>query len=85
MSCSLLSLFSFERSSLDPPIKRTNKFSLDRGSTRKKHEVFFAASTRSVDAVGADGGEGPPVPIPNTVVKLVCVDNTWRATAREDR
>ena len=37
------------------------------------------------NAVGADGGEGPPVPIPNTVVKLVCVDNTWRATAREDR
>ena len=35
--------------------------------------------------VGADGGEGPPVPIPNTVVKLTCVDNTWRATAREDR
>ena len=35
--------------------------------------------------VGADGGEGPPVPIPNTVVKLVCVDNTRWATAREDR
>ena len=36
-------------------------------------------------SVGADSGEGPPVPIPNTVVKLTCVDNTWRATAREDR
>ena len=35
--------------------------------------------------VGADGDEGPPVPIPNTVVKLVCVDNTRWATAREDR
>ena len=35
--------------------------------------------------VGADGGEGPPVPIPNTEVKLTCVDNTRRATAREDR
>ena len=35
--------------------------------------------------VGADGGEGPPVPIPNTEVKLVCVENTWRATTREDR
>ena len=35
--------------------------------------------------VGAFCGEGPPVPIPNTVVKLVRADNTLRATAREDR
>ena len=26
--------------------------------------------------------EGPPVPIPNTVVKLICADNTWLETAR---
>ena len=37
------------------------------------------------DAVGVDCGEGPPVPIPNTVVKLVPADNTWLATARKDR
>ena len=53
--------------------------------TRKKYEVFFAALTLRVNAVGADGDEGPPVPFPNTEVKLVCVDNTWWATAREDR
>ena len=35
--------------------------------------------------VGVDCDEGPPVPIPNTEVKLICADNTWRATAREDR
>ena len=35
--------------------------------------------------VGIDCCEGPPVPIPNTEVKLTCADNTWRATAREDR
>ena len=29
--------------------------------------------------------EGTPVPIPNTVVKLVYGDNTWLVTAREDR
>ena len=34
--------------------------------------------------VGDDDGEVPPVPIPNTVVKLVYGDNTWLATARED-
>ena len=35
--------------------------------------------------VGFDCDEGPPVPIPNTEVKLVCAENTWRVTAREDR
>ena len=35
--------------------------------------------------VGIDCDEGPPVPIPNTEVKLICVDNTWRVTARKDR
>ena len=29
--------------------------------------------------------QGPPVPIPNTEVKLYRADNTWLATAREDR
>ena len=32
----------------------------------------------------ANGDEGTPVPIPNTVVKLVNGDNTWLATARKD-
>ena len=35
--------------------------------------------------VGDDDGEVPPVPIPNTVVKLIYVENTWRVTAWEDR
>ncbi len=35
--------------------------------------------------VRVDCDEGPPVPIPNTEVKLICADNTWRVTAREDR
>ena len=34
---------------------------------------------------GADYDEDPPVPIPNTVVKLVRADNTWRAASRKDR
>ena len=33
--------------------------------------------------VGADSGEGPPVPIPNTEVKLACAEDTWMETARE--
>ena len=35
--------------------------------------------------VGADCGEGPPVPIPNTEVKLTCAEDTWRAAARENK
>ena len=35
--------------------------------------------------VGVVNDEGPPVPIPNTEVKLISADNTWLATAREDR
>ena len=37
------------------------------------------------DEVGVDWGVGPPVPIPNTEVKLTYADNTLRVTAREDR
>ena len=35
-------------------------------------------------SVGAYDGEGPPVPIPNTEVKLIGGDNTCLATDRED-
>ncbi len=35
--------------------------------------------------VGVYYDEGPPVPIPNTVVKLIRAENTWRAASRENR
>ncbi len=35
--------------------------------------------------IGVNGDEGPPVPIPNTVVKLISAENTWLEAAREDR
>ena len=31
---------------------------------------------------GADDGEGTPVPIPNTAVKLTRADDTWLEAAR---
>ena len=37
-----------------------------------------------VTKVGVNDDEGPPVPIPNTEVKLVGGDNTCLATDRED-
>ena len=35
--------------------------------------------------VGVEGAEGPPVPIPNTEVKLSSAEDTWLATAWENR
>ena len=37
------------------------------------------------NAVGVFNGEGPPVPIPNTEVKLTSAGNTCLETDREDR
>ena len=47
----------------------------------RKFFAFFLSRKK----VGVFNVQGPPVPIPNTVVKLHCVDNTQLATAREDR
>ncbi len=38
-----------------------------------------------IQETGADDDEDPPVPIPNTEVKLMSVENTWLETAWEDR
>ena len=42
-------------------------------------------SGSKVQIVGVFSDEGPPVPIPNTVVKLISADNTWLEAAREDK
>ena len=57
--------------------------SLERISTQIIHYSIFQLSIALLS--GDDSRKVPPVPIPNTVVKLSRVDNTWRATAREDR
>ena len=45
----------------------------------------FQWASRNLPPVGEFYAEGPPVPIPNTEVKLCRADNTWLATARKDR
>ena len=50
-----------------------------------KKRLILAARAVKIYKVGADCGEGPPVPIPNTAVKLTRAENTWLVTAREDR
>ena len=54
-----------------------------------KTQSFIASyAVLRVQTFNHTGGyyhEATPVPIPNTEVKLMCADNTWLATAREDR
>ena len=38
-----------------------------------------------VEKIGVNNDEDPPVPIPNTEVKLISAEDTWRATAWENR
>ena len=52
---------------------------------RKTVVQFSGIDVKKQPIVGVSNGEGPPVPIPNTEVKLTSVDNTLRATVREDR
>ena len=48
-------------------------------------EVFGSRSPEMEIIVGVDCDEGPPVPIPNTEVKLMFAENTCRVTGRENR
>ena len=47
-----------------------------------KAEMWYTDSVRSV---GVDDGKVPPVPIPNTEVKLTCAEDSSLETARENR
>ena len=40
---------------------------------------------KTMDIVGGFSDEGPPVPIPNTVVKLIRAEDTRLEAARENR
>ena len=54
-------------------------------SKMKTHSLCSILRLHLRKLTGADGDEATPVPIPNTEVKLISVENTWLATAREDR
>ena len=46
----------------------------------KVHSIWY-----SPNAVGVSNGEGPPVPIPNTEVKLISAEDTCLATDWKNR
>ena len=57
---------------------------------REEDELFFISfvvqfSGYFPDITGVNGGEVPPVPIPNTEVKLCCAEDTWLETTWENR
>ena len=66
---------------------------LIRYSICKSSSIFSfegTSSTREADdkvicMAGVDDGEVPPVPIPNTEVKLTCAEDSWLETACENR
>ena len=63
-----------------------NYFRLDERRRRGENpETVSPIHRQKRDRVSVINSEGPPVPIPNTEVKLVCADNTWLEAARNDR
>ena len=49
------------------------------------HLLSSVFSEHMFTEVSVFNAKGPPVPIPNTEVKLCSANNTWLATAREDK
>ena len=47
--------------------------------------VIITESSERRQKVGVDDVEGPPVPMPNTEVKLDSAEDTWMVTSRENR
>ena len=59
---------------------------------QKAREVFFKSflfgfqvAWKEKRIVGVIGDEVPPVPMPNTEVKLISAENTWLVTTRKDK
>ena len=52
---------------------------------KEKEEDVLSRNTQGRFKAGADDAKVPPVPIPNTEVKLGCAEDTWLETTRENR
>ena len=72
--------------SMENVVKVKRHFTVfDERIPRKTVVQFSGIDVKKQLIVGLTNAEGPPVPIPNTEVKLSSVDNTSRETVREDR
>ena len=70
---------------MTPIFRRYSVCQAVRYSVLRVHPKKREADDKVICMAGVDDGEVPPVPIPNTEVKLISAENTWRATAWEDR
>ena len=52
---------------------------------RTREGLLLQAAVKSRYIVGVDDVEGPPVPMPNTEVKLNGAEDTWMVTSRKNR
>ena len=68
-------------------VKTTASHAVNVGSIPARVTIikFIVVISRKVYIVSADCSEGPPVPIPNTEVKLASAENTCLETDRKDR
>ena len=60
---------------------------MSKRTTKRTKEIISQTSeifSNQLTSVGDYSEEVTPVPIPNTVVKLLSAENTWRGTAREN-
>ena len=55
------------------------------GSQAKSHDDEVRRDAKKEELVSVFNAKGPPVPIPNTEVKLCSAENTCLETDREDR
>ena len=54
--------------------------------TNAREDIIISLFSGNTDCiVGVFSDEEPPVPIPNTAVKLISAEDTWLETARENR
>ena len=54
-------------------------------NVQQKYILLCGFQSTNSDRFSGDGYEDPPVPISNTVVKLINAESTWLETAWEDR
>ena len=82
----VISLFSFEGRNLGKEVGNSFAENPDGLKPQKLNcEVFFQIWKKTSKKSGDYSEEVTPVPIPNTEVKLLSADDTWREAAWESR
>ena len=66
-------------------VKTLASHASNRGSNPLRVTKMLFGILKNVYIVGINDDEVPPVPIPNTEVKLIGAEDTWRAAAWENR